>query len=37
MKVEKVAVEGREGRRRLNLKKRREEKVKLEEEMGGEG
>ena len=35
MKVEKVAVEGREGRRRLNLKKRREEKVELEEEKGG--
>ena len=37
MKVEKVAVEGREGRRRLNLKKRRKKKVKLEEEKGEEG
>ena len=37
MKVEKVEVEGREGRRRLKLKKRREKKVKLEEEKGGEG
>ena len=37
MKVEKVEVKGREGRRRLNLKKRREKKVKLEEEKGGEG
>ena len=36
MKVEKVEVEGREGRKRLNLKKRREKKVKLEEEKGGE-